>query len=402
MDFYEENKRVLVKHFEGGAKNKKSLGLELEHFVVKKADKSAASYYESGGIEDVLKALSSFYDEKIYSDGHLAGLKRDKCLITLEPAAQLEVSAGEFLTTEEIAAEYEKFRIEAEPILNAAGLELMLTGYQPKSRVRELPLIPKLRYRMMDNYFASTGSRGINMMRGTAATQVSVDYSSEADFIGKFRLANAITPLLAFITDNAPVFEGEAADKRMIRTYVWEDVDRDRSMFVPGALTKPDFGFGDYADYILNAPAILVIDGGGLRYTGGEKIRDIYGGRVMTEAEAEHVLSMFFPYVRLKSFIEIRMADSLPVPEAVALTALAEGLFYGGTLAALVERFSTVTDDDAYAAFEELKQLGSEACVYGAKATELIDVLFDAAATALNKRGAGREKLLLPLSKRAK
>ncbi len=47
----------------------------------------------------------------------------------------------------------------------------------------------------------------------------------------------------------------------------------------------------------------------------------------MTEEEIEHMLSMVFPDVRLKNYIEIRMADSLPKEEAFAYTALIREYF---------------------------------------------------------------------------
>lgn len=42
----------------------------------------------------------------------------------------------------------------------------------------------------------------------------------------------------------------------------------------------------------------------------------------MTEEEIEHMLSMVFPDVRLKNYIEIRMADSLPKEEPLHILAL--------------------------------------------------------------------------------
>ena len=43
------------------------------------------------------------------------------------------------------------------------------------------------------------------MMRATAATQVSIDYQDEADFVRKMRVANLLTPFFALLSDNAPV-----------------------------------------------------------------------------------------------------------------------------------------------------------------------------------------------------
>ena len=47
------------------------------------------------------------------------------------------------------------------------------------------------------------------MMRGSASTQVSIDYTSTADCLRKLRLAFALVPMLSLMCDNAPVFEGK-------------------------------------------------------------------------------------------------------------------------------------------------------------------------------------------------
>ena len=48
------------------------------------------------------------------------------------------------------------------------------------------------------------------MMRASASTQVSIDFTDEADAVRKFRVAAAIGPVLAAITDNTPVSRREA------------------------------------------------------------------------------------------------------------------------------------------------------------------------------------------------
>lgn len=48
----------------------------------------------------------------------------------------------------------------------------------------------------------------------------------------------------------------------------------------------------------------------------------------MTQADVEHLLSMVWPDVHLKRFVEIRQADSMPVPQILGYAALIKGLFY--------------------------------------------------------------------------
>ncbi|MDR0855880.1 MAG: glutamate--cysteine ligase [Clostridiales bacterium] len=371
------SKQQLIDYFRHGIKNRNAdkLGVEIEHFAVQSGSLSAVSYYGEGGVESALLQTAGLYHEHAYSEGHLIGMRRPGVLVTLEPAGQVEVSLGEFTALAEFEREYAFFRKELDPVLQQRGQRLINLGYHPTARVTDLPLIPKPRYRLMDAHFAATGRYGRNMMRGTASTQVSIDYNSEKDFSKKFRLANILTPVLAWLTDNAPVFEGERA-AGMVRTRIWEDLDGARCGFAAACLDNPHFGFADYADYILDMPPILLIDGAGAVIPTGDKpVRALFPGE-MSAHDAEHVLSMAFPHVRLKKYIEIRMADSLPVRYALGLVALVKGLFYNdNNLSALLHAFAAVDTAAALSAFAALKRSGADAEVYGEPVVRLCAAL---------------------------
>ena len=113
------------------------------------------------------------------------------------------------------------------------GLRAWNLGYHPTRRAEALPLIPKKRYEVMDRYLQKRGLHGTQMMRGTASTQVSVDYFSEEDFIRKYRVACLIAPMLALLTDNTPVYEGQPNHTPSVRTTIWNDVDPDRCGIPP-------------------------------------------------------------------------------------------------------------------------------------------------------------------------
>ena len=102
----------------------------------------------------------------------------------MEPASQLEISIGPFIKIEDILEEYNYFLLKLKPILKELNYKIIYAGYQPKSKVDDLNLIPKKRYEYMLDYFGNVGNHGKNMMKGSASTQVSVDYFSEEDFKG--------------------------------------------------------------------------------------------------------------------------------------------------------------------------------------------------------------------------
>jgi glutamate--cysteine ligase len=387
------------------------IGLELEHCIVRAEDLALVPYFddpESGapGVGRILKRLAPFYEDETYetqADGqkHLIGLSRRYANITLEPGAQFEISMGPVLRIPDLDIVYRAFRAELDPILAEFGYRLLELGYHPTSSAHEIPLIPKDRYHFMDEHFKSTGKHGICMMRATASAQVSVDYSSEADAVQKFRVANALGPLLAFITDNSPLFEGRpvgsggvaasglAIPHRMARTAIWDDVDALRSMTAPHTFDE-DFGFDSYAASILQAPAIFTVEAGkdGEKHgvqQGMKSFAEVLTGQNLDRATIEHILSLLFFDVRFKTYIEIRMADSLPIEYALAYAALIKGLFYHEeTVRRLGERFERLDAAAVAAAKIALQNAGYDAMVYQHTAAEWLDDLMEMAREALD------------------
>ena len=328
-DEYNKNIEAIVSYLKKGECKSKGqkIGLELEHFLVDKESLKTEGYFGERGVRELMEKLEPYYDEKVYVDGAFLGLTRKDAYITLEPASQLEVSIAAKENISQLSQAYQRFSREIEPLLRNRGLQLCYTGYHPVSKIAELQIIPKRRYAYMAEYLKSTGRYALNMMKGTCSAQVSIDYSSEADFMEKFRLANCLSPVLYFLTDHTAVFEGEPAADSMVRARIWDEVDPARCGVVPGALDAP-FGYRDYARYIYERPAVVTKVGEELRSTGGTPLCQVFQGRQMREDEVEYALGMFFPDVRVKTYLELRMADSMPPAETLGYAALIKGLFY--------------------------------------------------------------------------
>jgi glutamate--cysteine ligase len=386
--------------------NEGMLGFELEHFVVDKKTHAHVPYHSDPltgrpGVGEVLKGLTPYFDKSHIehrNDGtnSLIALERHKANITLEPGAQLEISIGPSSSIKELEDMYLLFRSQIDPLLDAMGYKLLERGYHPTACAFEIPLIPKDRYAYMDHYLAQTGRHGICMMRASAATQVSVDFTDEADAVCKFRVASALGPLFSFITDNAPVFEGLRVDagapgkarsgleipRRMVRMASWDDCDPKRCLVLPQTFDD-DFGFEAYAQHLLESPAIFTYDAGPAHqtiYQGFKSFEEALADGRMDEATIEHVLSLFFFDVRMKRYIEIRQADSLPMPYSLAFVALVKGIFYNqDALAHYAERFAYA--DAAAIAFAKtaLRAQGYDATVYQRAAAEWLDEMFELA-----------------------
>ncbi|RKD34785.1 glutamate--cysteine ligase [Thermohalobacter berrensis] len=319
----------IVRYIERGEKDKKDfkLGVEFEHFIVDKQSLRTVTYYEDKGVKHTLRQLIKKGWNGIYEGEYLLGLEKDNASITLEPGAQLEISIKPYKNIEEIERVYLNFLEDLIPILDSKNQILLSLGYQPKTKIANIPFIPKERYKYMSKYLQKRGKYALNMMKGTASTQVTIDYKSEKDYIKKFRIANSLSPVISAIFDNTPFFEGEVSKKYNIRTLIWNNCDDDRCGIVEGALDN-DFGYKKYAQYILNRPPIIIKKDNDFLYTKGKRFKYIFNISNNKENELSHVLTMFFPDVRTKKFIEIRMADSIPYPLNFSIIAFWKGLLY--------------------------------------------------------------------------
>lgn len=326
---YNRQIQEIVKYFKDAEKKVEEfkIGIEFEHYVIDKDTLKTISYYGENGVAETLKELEKNGWTGSYEGEYILGLDKGNKTITLEPGSQFELSIDAQRDIVGIEKEYLEFLEEIVPILEKKNQGLMATGYHPETKIDDIKLLPKKRYDFMFNYFKTKGSHAHNMMKGTAALQISLDFKSEEDYRKKFRVANSLSPVLFALFDNAFYFEGEEWNKHNLRTYIWNNCDNDRAGIVDKAL-EDDFSYENYAKYILSRPPIFVFKGKDIIPTKDKLVKDIFDPEDYEVKELEHLLTMFFPDVRTKKYIEIRMMDSVPYPLNFAAVALLKGIFY--------------------------------------------------------------------------
>ena len=378
MSEQSEVEKKLIQYFRDGEKiasKEFEIGIELEHFIVEKESKEAVSYYGEAGVENILKRLQEIYHaEAICVKEHLIGLQTEEFILTLEPAAQLEISINPQISIKRVEEIYKEFREKLQNILDIYGYDALQYGYQPKSQVKNLELLPKERYQMMDRYFAEIGLYGRQMMRGTASTQVCIDFTSEEDFKKKYVLAYQLAPIMMFLFDNSPFYEGKQNTIPMLRNRIWNGVDEKR-VNVWKQMDFLNVSYDRYAAFVANTPIIVHETKKDVSYS-CKNARECY--IMPSESEVEHILSMVFPMVRLKQFIEIRYADAMELEQALFYITWIKGLFIGVDE---VERYFKALDSASVSkmqeAFKELIEKRENAIVYGKKLNQIVIELYE-------------------------
>lgn len=377
-------KQKLIEYFQAGEKEETvpfQIGMELEHFIVREGTKKAVSFYGDRGIQWILEQLSKWYPVRIYEENALVGLSGEECILTLEPSAQLEISIEPKNNLSEIEEVYKTFRGRLEQITKPCFYEVVTTGYHPGEKVDDLSLIPKKRYEFMDDYFGEIGHYGREMMRGTASTQVSIDYYNEKDFQRKYKIASVLAPVFMYVFSNCPVYEGEKSTCNLLRKRIWDGVDSKRVRNI----VEEEFSvlsYERYAEFVMNVPLIVKKEENGTSYT-----KQLSGACYLgnEQWELEHMLSMVFPMVRLKQFIEIRYADALELSHAMCYIAWIKGLFQDVSgLEQVINGWKVKEAKDLDCAIENLLVYGDEAQIYGKNFTDIVCELYVMALDKLN------------------
>src|SRR6185436_4521262 len=193
-------------------------------------------------------------------------------------------------------------------------------GLWPDKRRDQLPIMPKGRYAIMLRHMPRVGSMGLDMMLRTCTIQTNLDYASEADMVKKFRVSLALQPLATALFANSPFLEGKPNGFLSYRSHIWTDTDPHRTGMLPFVF-EDGFGYERYADYMLNVPMYFVYRDGKYIDAAGQSFRDFLKGELsVLPGEKPRLgdwsdhLSTAFPEVRLKRYLEMRGADSGPLP----------------------------------------------------------------------------------------
>jgi glutamate--cysteine ligase len=335
-----EHHDQLAQYLADGCKPKEDwrIGTEHEKFGYCKDTLKPLPYEGDRSILAMLEALRDRHHwAEVRENGMLIGLVKDGANISLEPGGQLELSGAPLETIHQTCDEVNTHLREVKDIADEIGVGFIGLGAAPIWMHDDMPLMPKGRYTLMNDYMQSVGTTGTTMMRRTCTVQVNLDFSSEPDMIQKMRVAIALQPVATALFANSPFFEGKVNGHKSWRSRVWRHMDPARTGMVPFVFDE-GFGFEAYVQYALDVPMYFVYRDGKYINALGQSFRDFLAGKLPalpgetpTLSDWADHLTTAFPEARLKKFIEMRGADGGPWRRLCALPALFVGLMYDQT-----------------------------------------------------------------------
>ena len=324
-------KNQIIKYFESGIKDPRDfkIGIEHEKFLFDNKNNRRVDYPK---IKEMFEALIEFGWNPVFEKGNIIALNKGGKNITLEPGNQIELSGDKLNHMHEACSESQDYLFELKQVTKKLNIKIVSAGFDPISKLNEIPNNPKQRYEVMTKDMPLGGELSLDMMYRTCGTQLNVDYESEEDFIKKFKVSNAIVPISIALFANSSIVEKKNSSYLSYRSKVWQNTSR-------GGLPRlflENLNFERYADFVINFPILFIQDKD--QYISGRnyifkdfmegKIEEI-NNRLPEEAELTTHLSTIFTENRLKKYIELRSMDTCGWDCLCAGPAFNMGMLYG-------------------------------------------------------------------------
>ena len=382
-----DSKEKIINYFKSGIKEPKNLkiGIEHEKFLFNNSDNKRINYSK---IKEMFTALLEFGWNPVFEKENIIALNKGGKNITLEPGNQIELSGDKLNHMHEACAESQDYLFELKQVTKKLDIKIVSTGFDPISKLSEIPNNPKQRYEVMTKDMPQGGELSLDMMYRTCGTQLNIDYSSEEDFIKKFRVANSIVPIAIALFANSSIVEKKNSNYLSYRSKVWQSTSR-------GGLPKLFFenmNFEKYADFVINFPILFIQNKD--QYISGRKyifkdfmegkIQEI-GNRLPTEADLTTHLSTIFTENRVKKYIELRSMDTCGWDCLCAGPAFNIGMLYGN-LDEVHELIATWDNDKIINAYLEAPQKGFNTQLMGKDLLYWSSTLLDLSRKGLENR----------------
>ena len=400
------DKDYIINHFKAGIKESANIkiGVEHEKFLFYKKNNKRINY---STIKEIFKILYEFGWKPSHEGENVIALNKDNKSITLEPGNQIELAGAQLNNIHEVCSEANNYLFELKQVVEKLDLKIVSAGFDPISKLSEIPNNPKKRYEVMTKDMPKGGPLSLDMMYRTSGTQLNLDYTSENDFTKKFKLANSLVPLSIALFANSSIVEKKDSKYLSYRSKVWQETSR-------GGLPEiflEDIDFEKYTDFVINYPILFLKKNG--KYLSGKnyKFSDYMVGNINeidnslpNSDDLVLHLSTIFTENRLKQYIELRSMDTCGWGCICAGPAFFTGLLYGNLDEAL-EFISKWEKKDLLNAYKDAPKKGLNTNLMGKDMIYWISNLLKIAEEGLEKRdfigksGSNEAKYLEHLNK---
>lgn len=289
-----------------------------------------------GGEHSLIKAIISesekqhgvvqYLDQEINGEQHeplVAAIRfADGSNINFEPGSQTEISTAPCNSISELHDQLTGKQQLLDAVTKNHGFHFAQYGTHPWCTVNSIGMqMNKTRYRAMANYFNNIGDYGIMMMLQTCSLQVNLDMGADHDTkVKRIVAANLLAPFSTALFANSPVTAGKVNGHQSYRSYIWQQLDPTRTGLLPvhqlSGVTDQEGIIDAYLQFALKAPLIFIEEFGEEMFpsqvTMEYWLKHPVKGLLPTLKHFKNHLSLLFPEVRWKGYLELRSVDAPP------------------------------------------------------------------------------------------
>lgn len=359
------------------------VGIELEIFPLRKTGNVLSPAQLYGGedplIDRLLSVSKTCGGESLYAKDGPSNKVIDKIRFQngnyfhFEPGGQIEIRTQPCTKTQELSTQVQLCKKILHEIADTSGYLFCQTGTNSFFDGSVLKnQIQKPRYNRLEQYLNALSPFGRQMMFQTCSLHINLDLGSdEMVRFKRIAVANLLVPFATALFANSPMIDGKPTGIKSYRSHIWQHLDPLRTgILAPGkALASPDLDlFADaYTDFALKAPLVYIpeMDHRTLpqNFTMNHWLEHSIEGIYPDRSHFENHVSLLFPEVRMKGYLEIRTVDAPPAEwEMIPV------LFYIGLL------YSKASLDNAFeklVPYADQIQMLHRRAVYGLEDEEL-------------------------------
>jgi len=350
------------------------VGIEWERSGVHRDTMKPVEYRGEKSYNAILqKLISEVGWEAIEKDGdNIYEIQRGDARVTLEGDGRIELAGSPQEDLHNLARELRLHNHEVIEMGNIFGIGWLSLGQQPLHSNEEISLLEKKRYSILQD----VGKKDLmeTMTKRLNGVTANLSYLNETNAILKAQTAFRVLPIVSAMFACSPFNAGKRGQYLDERRQCIQHHAPERTGIPPNILAE-DFCMADWFTYYVSLPVVIMEDehGNVLRpetpLTFQEWMEKGYKGTFPTFKNFDQHVKTTWSDLRLRpSYLEYRVADSVPFRFIMAIPALMKGiLFDSGSWEHVKKLTEEWTYDDVLDADKRSWSTGLQTEVHGKK-----------------------------------
>lgn len=283
----------------------------------------------SKGSDKTISSSSSAVDKIVFDNGDL---------IQFEPGGQIEISTAPCHSLSDLHAHLYARKELLNDLTKQHHIHFAQVGTNPWFTVQEIGnQLDRPRYRVLEQYFDGISPYGKQMMLQTGSLHINLDLGDNLSTrVKRIVAANLIVPFVTALFAHSPIVGGIVTGHKAHRSFIWQHLDESRTGILPlddvSASLSLEALASAYLEMALKAPVMYIRTLDNRMFprevTMAHWMEHGVEGVWPSMSDFENHVSLLFPEVRLKGYLEIRSVDAPPPGWEMAPVMFYTGLLY--------------------------------------------------------------------------